>query len=198
MADCYKDDAMLVARAKRGDGNAIDDLIRKHSTRAYQYAYRLTRNTEEASDVVAEAFVRVYKAIHTFKGTSAFTTWLYRILTNCFLDIRKREKSRPCTSLDTYGSAGDTGIIAQIESVGRGPVEEMERHAKESTMQTAVADLPSYQRAIIMMYHVQMLSYEEMASILELPIGTVKSRLNRARISLRGSLREHKELFSLV
>ena len=196
MADGYKDDAMLISRAKRGDRSALDFLIRKHQTRAYQYAYRLTRNPEEASDIVAEAFVRVFNAIHNFKGQSAFTTWLYRILTNCFLDIRKRERSRPTTTLETNGPDGE--LERQIEYQGRSPFEETERKEKESTMQEAVANLPEYQRSIILMYHVEMMSYEEMAEALDLPIGTVKSRLNRARLSLRESLKEHHELFSLI
>ncbi len=196
MGTGYKDDAMLIARAKRGDYDALDALIRKHETRAYQYAYRLTRNAEEASDVVAEAFVRVYNAIHNFKGYSAFTTWLYRILTNCFLDIRKKERSRPCTSLETSSADGD--LERQIEYRGRSPFEETERKEKETTMQAAVANLPDYQRAIILMYHIEMMSYEDMAKVLDLPIGTVKSRLNRARHSLRDSLKDQKELFSLI
>jgi len=198
MADGYKDDAMLIGRAQRGDGDALDSLIRKHETRAYQYAYRLTRNAEEASDVVAEAFVRVYNAIHNFKGQSAFTTWLYRILTNCFLDIRKKERSRPFTSLESSGYNVEGELERQVEFRGRGPFEETERQAKESAMQSAVSKLPEYQRAIILMYHIEMLSYEEMAMALDLPIGTVKSRLNRARISLRESLKDQRELFSLV
>src|SRR5512146_2440526 len=99
MSERYLDDQMLISRSQSGDRSAFNQLIRKHEARAYQYAYRLTRNPEEAADVVAEAFVRVYNALHNFKGQSAFTTWLYRILTNCFLDIRKKERSRPSISL---------------------------------------------------------------------------------------------------
>src|SRR5438309_11753782 len=84
--EIYQDDALLIQRFQSGEHSAFDALIQKHQARAYQYAYRLARDAEEASDVVAEAFVRVYKALCNFKGESAFTTWLYRILTNCYLD----------------------------------------------------------------------------------------------------------------
>ncbi len=198
MGEGYKDDAMLIGRAKRGDRNAFDTLIRKHETRAYQYAFRLTHNADEACDVVAEAFVRVYNAINNFKGQSAFTTWLYRILTNCFLDIRKKERSRPTTSLEAALSTPEGDLERQVEDTGRTPYDESERGAKEKTMRTAVSRLPQYQRAIILMYHVEMLSYEEMACALDLPIGTVKSRLNRARLSLREALADQRELFSLA
>lgn len=198
MAEAYMDDAMLVARAQRGDRVALDNLIRKHSTRAYQYAFRLTRNPEEAADVVAEAFVRVFRAIHNFKGTSAFTTWMYRILTNCFLDIRKKERTRETISLELESQHGESPLERQLQSQGSGPIEEVERNEKESVIQQAVATLPDYQQSIIIMYHVQMLSYEEIARILDVPIGTVKSRLNRARLSLRALLHDQRELFSLM
>ena len=79
MSDQFLDDEMLVARAREGDRSSLNALIRKHETRAYHYAFRLTRNPEEAADVVAEGFLRVFNALPNFKGQSAFTTWLYRI-----------------------------------------------------------------------------------------------------------------------
>ena len=80
MSDRILDDELLISRCQKGDRSAFDALINKYSARAYQYAFRLTRNPEEASDVVAEGFVRVYNALPNFKGQSAFTTWLYRIM----------------------------------------------------------------------------------------------------------------------
>src|SRR4051812_24555086 len=78
------DDEMLIRRAQSGDRSAFDALVTRHEVKAYQYAFRLTRNSEEASDVVSDAFIRVYNALGNFKGQSSFATWLYRILTNCF------------------------------------------------------------------------------------------------------------------
>ncbi len=186
---------MLIERFQRGDQTAFDALIQKHQARAYQYAYRLARDSEEASDVVAEAFVRVYKALCNFKGESAFTTWLYRILTNCYLDMRKKEKSRPSTSLEAVLHTDDGELERQIEDPGRTPHMEAERNEREQTIERAVERLPEYQKAMIMMYHVEMLSYEEIAQSLNLPIGTVKSRLNRARLSMREILRTEHDLF---
>ena len=82
---------MLIKRCQDGDRAAFDTLIRAYSARAYKFAYKLTSNGDEASDVVAEGFVRVYKSIARFKGESAFSTWFYRILTNCFLDMLKTQ-----------------------------------------------------------------------------------------------------------
>ena len=196
--EIYQDDALLIQRFQAGDQASFDALICKHQARAYQYAYRLARDAEEASDVVAEAFVRVYRALCNFKGESAFTTWLYRILTNCYLDMRKKEKSRPATSLEAALHTEDGELERQIEDPNRTPHQEAERNERERTIEDAVARLPEYQKAMIMMYHVEMLSYEEIAQALDLPIGTVKSRLNRARLSLRELLRTEHEMFALA
>ncbi len=197
MSERYLDDQMLISRSQGGDRSAFNALIRKHEARAYQYAYRLTRNPEEAADVVAEAFVRVFNALHNFKGQSAFTTWLYRILTNCFLDIRKKERSRPSTSLEAALHTPDGELERQVEDPSRTPHEETERNERERRVESAVTLLPEYQKAMIVMYHAEMMSYEEIATALDLPIGTVKSRLNRARLSLRELLSKDEELFKI-
>ena len=185
MTKVQADDGMLIDRSKRGDRSAFDQLVSKHQQRAYQYAYRLTRDPEEASDVVAESFIRMFKALENFKGDSAFTTWMYRIATNCFLDIRKKKRSKPAISLEATVQTTDGEVSYQFEDTSASPHEEAERTEAMTAVQRAVELLPEYQRAIIIMYHAEMQSYEEIAAALNLPIGTVKSRLNRARLSLR-------------
>ncbi len=193
----FADDNILIERAKKGDREALDQLIRKYEKRAYQYSFRLTQNSDEASDVVGDAFVRVYSAINNFKGNSAFTTWLYRILTNCFLDHRKKERSRQTTSLESVLQTDDGDLERQFESPDATPDETAERNERERAVEGAVASLPEYQKAMVTLYHAEMLSYEEIAETLDLPIGTVKSRLNRARLSLREILIRDEELFDL-
>jgi len=193
----FPDDQVLIERSQKGDRGALDSLIRKHERRAYQYAFRLTSNSEEAADVVADAFVRVYSALQNFKGQSAFTTWLYRILTNCYLDLRKKEKSRQTSSLDSTMQTAEGEIERQFEDDGPSPHLLFERGERERAVQDAVDELPEYQKAMIVMYHAESMSYEEIAEALDLPIGTVKSRLNRARLSLRQLLVPDEELFHL-
>jgi RNA polymerase sigma-70 factor (ECF subfamily) len=193
----FPEDYVLIERAQKGDRSALDTLVRKHERRAYQYAYRLTSNPEEAADVVADAFVRVYSALQNFKGQSAFTTWLYRILTNCYLDIRKKEKTRQTLSLETTLQSGDGEMERQIEDDEPDPHTLFERGERERAVTCAVGLLPEYQRAMIVMYHSESMSYEEIAEALDLPIGTVKSRLNRARLSLRQLLVPDEELFHI-
>jgi RNA polymerase sigma-70 factor (ECF subfamily) len=185
MSKVQADDGLLIDRSRSGDLTAFDQLVSKHRQRAYQYAFRLTRDPEEASDIVAESFIRMYKALDNFKGDSAFTTWMYRIATNCFLDIRKKKRSKPSISLEATVQTNDGEVAYQFEDTTASPHDQAERTEAMSAVQQAVELLPEYQKAIIVMYHAEMRSYEEIAETLRLPIGTVKSRLNRARLSLR-------------
>lgn len=197
MTHGFSDDAVLIRRCQQGDRAAFDDLVRRHERRAYQYAFRLTSNPEEAADIVADAFIRIYNALQNFRSQSAFTTWMYRILTNCYLDLRKKEKNRQTVSLDAAVQTDGSEVERQIEDEGAGPAQEVEKMAREQAVQDAIQRLPEYQRAMLVMYHVEMLSYEQIAESLDLPLGTVKSRLNRARLSLRDLLAGNEELFQL-
>lgn len=190
-------DSVLIRQCQEGDRSAFDALVKQYEGKAYQYAHRLTRDSDEAADIVAEAFVRVYNAIGNFRSQSAFGTWLYRILTNCYLDQRKRDKSRFHTSLESTMQLESGEVERQIEDTAMGPDEEAERSAREAAVQDALSQLPEYQRAMLVMYHVENLSYEEIAEALDLPLGTVKSRLNRARMALRDLLSGEMELFQV-
>lgn len=197
MNERFLNDEALIERAQKGDRTALNTLIRKHEARAYQYAFRVTRNPDDAADIVAEAFVRVYHALPNFKSQSTFTTWLYRILTNCFLDLRKKQKSRPTTSLDSTLQTDEGEVTRQIEDVTANPLEDVAVDERKEKLEEAIGLLPEYQRAMIIMYHAENMSYEEISAALDLPIGTVKSRLNRARISLRELLARDEELFRI-
>ena len=195
MSERNQDDLVLIRRAQEGDRTAFNELIVRHEAKAFQYAFRLTRNVDDASDIAVEAFVRAYSAVRHFKGQSAFSTWIYRIVTNCFLDYRKRDKSRTLVSLDAPTQNADTDLRMQIEDDAPTPYDRAATSDREDKMQAAVAKLPEYQRAMIVLYHAELMSYEEISEALDLPIGTVKSRLNRARVSLRDLLADDLELF---
>jgi RNA polymerase sigma-70 factor, ECF subfamily len=197
LSEYFQPDNILIEKAQRGDRNALNELIRKYQERAYQYAFRLTRNPEEAADVVSDAFVRVNNAVKNFKGNSAFSTWLYRIVTNCYLDQRKKDKSKQTVSLDATLQYEEDEISREIEDPGKTPDELVERNYREALLQKALNRLPEFQKAMIVMFHAEQLSYEEIAESLDLPLGTVKSRLNRARISLREILEQDEELFKV-
>lgn len=186
-------DSALIERAQRGDRDAVNQLVLKYQARAYQFAYRLTGNQDDASDLVAEAFVRVYTALPRFRRDAQFTTWLFRIVTNCFLDAKKKTDRKPTDQLeDAWVDADAKSTIVETEN----PSEAVERTEREEVLQKGIEALPEYQRAMIVMFHVENLSYEDIAATLDLPIGTVKSRLNRARLALREILEPYEELLS--
>lgn len=197
MTERHQEDSILISRSQAGDRSAFNALVEKHQTRAYQYAYRLTRNADEASDIVVEAFLRVFNALPNFKGQSSFITWLYRIMTNCYLDHRKRDKSKRNVSLEAHLQTESGELVRQVIDPAATPYEQTEKDARSARIEQAVNELPEYQRAMIVMYHAEMMSYEEIATALDLPVGTVKSRLNRARLSLRDLLSRDEELFRI-
>lgn len=187
----------LIERCKRGDIGAFNDLVRKYEKQVYNFAYRLTGNYDDANDVAQDAFLRVFNAIGTFRGDSSFSTWLFRITTNVFLDERKKAKAHPQTSLDEYLELGESSVARQIEDPSPTPEAVLEESERALILSKAVGDLPEYQRAMVTLYHTQQKSYEEIAEIMDLPIGTVKSRLNRARLALKEKLSGIRELFNL-
>ena len=188
------DEGALIRRARDGDSAAMNDLVEGHYKQAYNLAYHLSGNYDEASDIAQEAFIRVFHSLTHFRGDANFSTWLYRIVTNVFLDERKKQKVRSHSSLEEYLELEDNTVTRQIEDPSPGPEQLVEQGERNSVVGEAVRSLPEIQRAMIAMYHFQSLSYEEIAEILNLPIGTVKSRLNRARLALKNKLEPVREL----
>lgn len=184
----------LIRQAREGDTDAMDQLLQGHFRSAYNLAFRLTGNYDDAQDVLAEAFLRVYNALPRFRGDAHFSTWLYRIVMNVFLDERKKQRLRRHESLEAMIQLADSQVERQIEDESPGPMETLERGEEAEIVQRAVLTLPESQRLMIALYHFQNQTYEEIAAITSLPIGTVKSRLNRARLALRGKLHEQREL----
>jgi RNA polymerase sigma-70 factor, ECF subfamily len=188
------EEAALIRRARDGDSSAMNSLVERHYKQAYNLAYHLSGNYDEASDIAQEAFIRVFHSLANFRGDANFSTWLYRIVTNVFLDERKKQKVRAHSSLEEYLELEDNTVTRQIEDPAPGPEQLVEQSERNTVVGDAVRALPEIQRAMIAMYHFQSLSYEEIAEILNLPIGTVKSRLNRARLALKNKLEPVREL----
>jgi len=185
----------LIERSKRGDITAFDQLVRTYEKSVYNTAYRLSGSYDDASDIAQEAFVRAWNNLKSFRGDSAFSTWLYRIVTNVFLDDRKRKRARPQRSLDEVIALDESNVARQFEDSTPGPDEIAEGSERRTALERAIHTLPEAQRAVIVLYHSQGLSYDEIAEITNLPMGTVKSKLNRARLALRDRLAPIAELF---
>ncbi len=193
MADI--NDKLLIDRCKRGERDAFDTLVRTYEKRVYNLAYRLSGNYDEAQDIVVESFIRVFQALKMFRGDANFSTWLFRIVTNVYLDRRKRTRNKQHLSLEEYIELDENSVSRQVEDQGPTPDVIAEANERTDLLQQAIASLPDYQRTMIVLYHTEGLAYDEIAEVLSLPIGTVKSRLNRARLTLREKLEPLKELF---
>ena len=191
-----QEERLIIDKCRAGDRNAFDVLIRGYEKRVYNLAYRLSGNYDEANDISIDAFIRVFQAIKLFRGDANFSTWLFRIVTNVYLDRRKRMKNKQHLSLEEYIELEENSVARQIEDPSPTPGAMAENNERSAILQQAIASLPDYQRVMIIQYHNLGLSYEEIAGGLKLPIGTVKSRLNRARLLLREKLGPNKELFA--
>jgi RNA polymerase sigma-70 factor (ECF subfamily) len=194
------DIAQLVARAREGDRQAFDDLVACYAPRIYNLALRVVGSPEEAEDCVQDAFVRAFSRLHTFRGEAAFFTWLYRVALNVTNEAASRSARDPVraselASADPERPAPDLDQVGSRESVsGRGPEEEVISQERRRVVVQAIRALPERHRTVVVLYDLQGLSYEEIARITHTRVGTVKSRLNRARLALKDRLSEHLEL----
>lgn len=170
-------DADLVLRARdRGDSAALEELVRRHRDAAYRIALRICLNSADAEDVAQEAFVRVWRSLAGFRADSAFSTWLYRIVTNLALNTVTRRREQPA-------EIAESALPAELDPASR--VQQRERLA---ALGAALAALTPEQRACWVLREVEGLTYEELAEVLDLSLASVKGRLFRARAELAAAL----------
>lgn len=162
-----------------------EDLVREHSDMVYRVALRLTANRHDAEDLTQDVFVKAFKSIHTFEpGT--LTGWLHRITTNLFLDQARRRKR---LRFDPVADAG-----AQLPTQHLGPADEMLDSALDHDIARALAELPPEQRVAVVLCDIEGLSYEEIATIMDVKVSAVRSRIHRGRERLRRSLAHRRPL----
>ena len=181
-------DELLVERVQKGDRRAFDLLINKYQHRIISLVGRYVSDPAEAMDVAQEAFIKAYRAIDRFRGDSAFYTWLYRIAINTaknWLVARKRRP--PSTDIDA-ADAEQYDIESRLKEQGT-PENELLREEIKSTVFNAIADLPEDLRTAIMLRELEGMSYEDIAVTMDCPIGTVRSRIFRAREAIDEKLR---------
>lgn len=190
-------DRELVALVQGGDQAAFRELFDSYHRRAFAIAIGVVKNEEEALDIVQEAFIKVHKHIHNFQGSSSFYTWLYRIVMNLSIDhIRRSKKARELDYDDRIGrdGAGAVGAEALTPKVGApNPGKAVLRRELAVAIQEALDQLPEYHRAVIVLREIEGLSYEEMSEVLEVPKGTIMSRLFHARKKMQGLLSGYLE-----
>ncbi|ADJ44471.1 RNA polymerase sigma-70 factor, ECF subfamily [Amycolatopsis mediterranei S699] len=181
------DDAELLARAAGGDHTAFGALVREHTPRMYRVALRITGSAAEAEDVVQEAWLAAWRSLAGFRQESAVSTWLYRVVTNSALAVLRRR--RPTVSLDDPDpqSTVDSALFAAAVP---GPEGRVVRAEEVDAVLRAVGRLEVSQRVPLVLRELEGLSYEEVADVLDVNVGALRSRLHRARVALLAELRE--------
>ena len=183
-------DELLFSQVQREDMHAFDMIVSRYKTRLYNCVYRMVNNAENAEDLVQETFLRVYKNRHNYQATSNFSTWIYTIALNLARSELRKRKRRQFFSLNssTYEDSNTEGF--DLPDTSAGPSEHLEHSELGRAIQKAIDQLPIKYRTVIILRDVQELSYEQISEILACPTGTVKSRVNRARIRLQEMLRQ--------
>jgi RNA polymerase sigma-70 factor (ECF subfamily) len=184
------DDRRLIAASLEGDPAAFGELVRRYQDRLYNTVYRLLDNADDAQDVVQDAFVNAYQSLDGFKGDSQFFTWLYRIAVNTA--ISHKRKQRLTLSIDS-GRNGERQVEPPDDSDASRPEHALERAEEERRVQQALNRLSAEHRAVLILKDMEGQKYEAMAEILGVPIGTIRSRLHRARTELRELLEQDEE-----
>jgi RNA polymerase sigma-70 factor (ECF subfamily) len=183
-----RSDDQLVEAARRGDAAAMDQLLRRHYDRVHAVCRRIAGSTRDADDAAQEAMIRVVRNLDRFDGRSAFATWVYRIATNTALDELRRRKRRPQLH------AVDDDDRAPAEPVDPLAGRRIDAVAERMAIDAALADLPEEFKVPVVMRDVGDLDYAEIAAALDIPVGTVKSRIARGRRMLVGRLGNRDEV----
>lgn len=183
-----EEDRELIVRAQNGDGQAFRKLVERHQRRAYSIALGLVRDSNDAHEIVQEAFLRVYRGLHSFQGGSSFFTWLYRIVTNLAIDLIRKPGRKDAELVDGQKVDENTEfpLVSRID--GADPINVIRRREIAARIQAALDALPPYHRGVILMREVEGMSYEEMAQAMNVSKGTIMSRLFHARQKLQRAL----------
>ena len=183
------DDRALILQARAGDQRAFRELVRRYQQKVYGIAFGMLRNADDAMDVTQEAFIKVHRYLDNFKGTSSFYTWVYRITVNLSIDhMRKHKKATVLDFDEAIAHDEETPDEIVPSTTGMNPVKNLDRQEMRHMIDTALDTLSPAHRAVILMREVQGLSYKEIAEVTEISIGTVESRIFRARTKLRAIL----------
>jgi RNA polymerase sigma factor (sigma-70 family) len=186
-----EEEAALVARARRGDLGAYDDLIKRYQERIYATIYHMTSNHEDANDLAQESFIKAYQALKSFKGGSSFYTWLYRIAVNKTINFLKQRKNRQHLSLNDldFNTEHDPDLVALISE--KTPRREAGLTELQEKLNAALLKLSEPHRLVVVLHDVQGMSHEEIAKVMDCNIGTVRSRLFYARQQLQAMLADY-------
>ena len=185
---------LLIQKAQKGDTNAFGTLVASYEKFIFNVACKMFSNSEDAADIAQEALIKVYKNIDKFDFNSSFSTWLYRITVNACIDEMRRRKGKESFSIDAEDE--ESGLTVQIEDTSLNAEEKVIQNETVSEVRAAIDNLSEEHKTVIILRDLQDMTYEQVAQTLDISIGTVKSRLARARKSLKDIIlkdREQKE-----
>ena len=185
-------DKELAERIKKGDMVAFDELVNLYAKKIINMSYSLLYDAEEAQDAAQEVFIKIYKNINSFRGESSVSTWIYRITRNVCCDILRKRKNTNVISLDFEDKEGHKN---EPQDLSPTPSEVAEKNERDEFLRKSIASLDEVYKTVITLYDIEGLSYEEIAEVMKCPVGTVKSRIYRARDALRKLLEKNPELF---
>ena len=177
---------LLISRARGGDREAFGALVEQYRDNVYRLAYRMCGNAYDADEAAQEAFVAAWRALPNFRGDAKFSTWLYRLTTNAAIDVMRLEKR--------HQTVGD-GEMVDLADDADSPQETVERTEQQEAVQKALATLSEEYREVLLLRYMEELDYAEIADVLQLPSGTVKSRINRAKAALKTALLKSGNIF---
>lgn len=184
-------EADVVKRARRGDLDAYDELVKRYQERIYATLYHMTGNHEDANDLAQEAFIKAFSALKSFKGGSSFYTWLYRIAVNKTINFLKQRKNKYHLSLNDmdFNAEHDPDLMALISD--KTPNRDIALSELQKKLNEALLKLSEPHRMVVVLHDVQGMSHDEIAEIMNCNIGTVRSRLFYARQQLQGFLADY-------
>ena len=173
-------EAAIVRKVLGGDANAFETLVLEYEKNVYNIALRMTGNSEDAADMTQEAFIKAYNSLQSFRGDSKFSVWLYRIVSNVCLDFLRSKNRRPTVSLSVEDDDGEDAQL-DVADESQSPELLLDRKLTRDSVSRGLDSLPPDYRQILLLREIQGLSYDEIAQALSLEVGTVKSRIFRAR-----------------
>lgn len=182
---------LLVRQAQAGDVRAFEELVVLYQDKVYNLSYYLAGNYADAQDLAQEVFVKAYTSLRSFRQDADLGTWLHRITVNLWLNIRRRQKNSQVFSLDDPVQTGEgeiTRTVAAVDPAGD-PVEALEGKELQEKVQKALLSLPEEFRTVLVLREMEDYSYDDIAEVMQCSLGTVKSRLNRARQALKEKIR---------